>query len=135
MLTVSELFIYPVKSLGGIALDSAVLTDRGFAYDRRWMLVDTNNRFISQREYPSLALLRPELSAGSLHIFHKTNPGQFIDVPLTPPAAETMTAGVWDDRCAPCTPVSSEADGWIVGNAFDGLQAGIYAGRESPGSR
>jgi hypothetical protein len=112
MLTVSELSIYPVKSLGGIALDSAALTDRGFAYDRRWMLVDANNRFISQREYPSLALLRPALSADSLHIFHKTNPGQSINVPLAPPVAETMTATVWDDLCA-VQPVSSDADEWL----------------------
>jgi uncharacterized protein len=112
MLTVSELFIYPVKSLGGIALDSAALTDRGFAYDRRWMLVDTNNRFISQREYPSLALLQAELSPGSLHIFHKNNPGQSIDVPLAPPAPETMMAAVWDDLCA-VQHVSSKADAWL----------------------
>jgi uncharacterized protein YcbX len=35
MLTVSELFIYPIKSLGGIPVSSAKVTDRGFEYDRR----------------------------------------------------------------------------------------------------
>ncbi len=61
MLTVTELYIYPIKSLGGIRAQSVLLTDRGFEHDRRWMLVDGNNRFISQREYPKMALLRVEI--------------------------------------------------------------------------
>jgi uncharacterized protein YcbX len=52
MLQVSELFIYPIKSLGGISLSSATITDRGFQYDRRWMLVDSDNQFMTQREFP-----------------------------------------------------------------------------------
>ena len=52
MLTVSELFIYPIKSLGGISVSSAKISDRGIDFDRRWMLVDENNRFLTQREVP-----------------------------------------------------------------------------------
>jgi uncharacterized protein len=61
MLQLSEIYVYPVKSLGGVRLESAKITDRGLQYDRRWMLVDENNRFISQREYPQLALFKIEL--------------------------------------------------------------------------
>jgi len=56
-MNVSQLYIYPVKSLGGIALNTVTVTDRGFEYDRRWMLVDENNRFVSQREVAEMALL------------------------------------------------------------------------------
>src|SRR6478752_4697281 len=57
MLTISQLFIYPVKSLGGFPVDSAVLTDRGFQYDRRWMLVDENNQITSLSDgYPLLII-------------------------------------------------------------------------------
>ena len=49
--------IYPVKGARGIPLASAALEPRGLAGDRRWMLVDANGRFISQREFPRLALL------------------------------------------------------------------------------
>jgi len=62
MLRVSQLYIYPIKSLGGIALDKAIVTDRGFQYDRRWMLVDYNNLFISQRDVHQMALLKPSLT-------------------------------------------------------------------------
>ena len=50
MLTVSQLFIYPIKSLGGIELSSAEVDKRGLKNDRRWMLVDNNNQFMTQRE-------------------------------------------------------------------------------------
>ena len=49
MLTLTGLYIYPIKSLGGISLPEADITSRGLAYDRRWMLVDDQNNFISQR--------------------------------------------------------------------------------------
>jgi uncharacterized protein YcbX len=60
MLRVSQLFIYPIKSLGGIALSTARLTDRGLQHDRRWMLIDENNRFLSQREHAQMALFKIE---------------------------------------------------------------------------
>ena len=61
MLQLSEIYIYPVKSLSGVRVEKAEVTDRGLQYDRRWMLIDENNRFISQREYPQLALFKVEL--------------------------------------------------------------------------
>jgi uncharacterized protein YcbX len=58
MLRISQLYIYPIKSLGGIALNSARLTDRGLEHDRRWMLIDENNRFLSQRENAQMPLFK-----------------------------------------------------------------------------
>jgi len=56
MATISDLYIYPIKSLGGIPVSEARLTDRGLEHDRRWMLIDENNRFLTQRENPEMAL-------------------------------------------------------------------------------
>ena len=47
---VSGLFRYPVKSLGGEALAEARLERCGIVGDRRWMLVDGRNRFVTRRE-------------------------------------------------------------------------------------
>ena len=58
-ITVSQLWIYPIKSLKGISLDSVQLEKRGFQYDRRWMLVDKDYRFITQRQHPKMALIEP----------------------------------------------------------------------------
>jgi uncharacterized protein YcbX len=75
MLIITDIFIYPVKSLSGIAVTSSDITDRGLKYDRRWMLVDENMRFISQREHPGLSLLQVALKPNRLHVYHKLNKG------------------------------------------------------------
>jgi len=67
----SEINIYPIKSLGGISLQSATVEERGLQYDRRWMLVDESNQFITQRYYPQMALLRVEIQNDLLTIKHK----------------------------------------------------------------
>ncbi|MES2648429.1 MAG: MOSC N-terminal beta barrel domain-containing protein [Bacteroidota bacterium] len=110
MLTISQLYTYPVKSMGGIDLTTARLTDRGFEYDRRWMLVDQNNRFISQRESPRLALLQPGILADGLSITHKINGDQLI-IPFTP-KGENITAVIWDDICE-LQLVDPAADAWL----------------------
>ncbi len=53
----SEIWIYPVKSLGGIRLSSAEVLEKGLRDDRRWMLVDENGKFMTQRTTPKMALL------------------------------------------------------------------------------
>ena len=56
-MTISELFIYPIKSLGGISVTEAVVEDKGFRYDRRFMLVDPDGDFMTQRTNHQMALL------------------------------------------------------------------------------
>ena len=52
---ITRLKIYPVKSLKGIALDQATLTPQGLLNDRRWMVVRSNGKFVTQRDLPRLA--------------------------------------------------------------------------------
>jgi uncharacterized protein YcbX len=111
MLKVSGLFIYPVKSLAGIALKSAEVTDRGLKYDRRWMLVDDTNRFISQREVPLMALLIPQLLPNGLTISYPAGKTQLV-VPLKPISGETVSVTIWDDTCTAWL-VSREANDWF----------------------
>jgi MOSC N-terminal beta barrel domain/Tetracyclin repressor-like, C-terminal domain len=67
---VAALFVYPVKSCAGIALDRAALGPRGILHDREFMLVDAMGRFITQREQPRLALIRPKRTACCLALEH-----------------------------------------------------------------
>jgi len=59
---VHSLYIYPVKSLAGIQVPCFSMNDFGPAEDRRWMLVDSNSRFVTQRGIPGLARVRTQLS-------------------------------------------------------------------------
>jgi uncharacterized protein YcbX len=112
MYTISKLFIYPIKSLGGFEVSAAILTDRGFQYDRRWMLVDANNQFLTQREYPEMSLLQTAIENNGLVIFHKNNPTDRLILPLQPVAATTCKVKVWDDECD-AQLLSDMADEWL----------------------
>ena len=112
MYTISQLFIYPVKSLGGFEVTSAQLTDRGLQYDRRFMLIDSSNHFLTQREHPVMSLLQTAIEGNELVIFHKNKASDKIIIPLQPPSAATIKVKVWDDECA-AQYVSDSADEWL----------------------
>ena len=110
-LQLSEIHIYPIKSLGGIRLSEAQLTPRGLAYDRRWMLVDEQG-FLTQREIPRMALLEVSLQADYLEVRSPTGASP-LTIPLTLPRdASTKPVPIWDDTTT-AQPVSEEADKWF----------------------
>ncbi len=95
-LTITGLFIYPIKSLAGISLHTAQVSDRGLEFDRRWMLIDENQVFLSQRTCPEMALLRPALEEGELVVHGK------MQEPITIQklsAGERLSVQIWDDHC------------------------------------
>jgi len=112
MLRVSQLFIYPIKSLGGIALNSARVTDRGLEHDRRWMLVDDNNRFLSQRELLQMALFKPMLNKDGISIIYTPDQSSFL-IPFQPETATCDMFTVWDDSVTGQY-VSEAANGWFT---------------------
>jgi uncharacterized protein YcbX len=64
--TISRLFVYPVKSCAGIAVQEALLTETGLDLDRAWMVVDAEGVFLTQRALPRMALIRPQLRTSEL---------------------------------------------------------------------
>jgi uncharacterized protein YcbX len=65
-LRISQLFLHPIKSCGGLDVREAALIETGFEYDREWMVVDDKGDFVSQRELPRLTLVRPTLRSDDL---------------------------------------------------------------------
>ena len=59
--TIAQLFVYPVKSCAGVEVPEVLLTETGLEFDRAWMVVDADGVFVSQRELPRMALIRPQL--------------------------------------------------------------------------
>jgi uncharacterized protein len=111
-LTLSALHIYPVKGLKGIELESAACTDRGLEHDRRWMVVDGNGDFLSQREVPKMATIWTDIAGGSLVLSAPDLPS--VDVPLDAKPAQPFKVRVWKSVCD-AIPVSAEADVWLSG--------------------
>ncbi len=67
-LELSQIYIYPIKSLAGIAVQTSKVTDRGLLHDRRWMLVDLEDKFLTIREFPSLTRLQPGITSTGLSV-------------------------------------------------------------------
>ncbi|WP_207802038.1 MOSC domain-containing protein [Flavobacterium aquariorum] len=114
MLKLSEIWVYPVKSLGGIQLQKAKVTDRGLELDRRWLLVDESGRFLSQREYPVLALFCQEIVNDFLRITHRVNL-ESLDIPLHPVFSNDKSkikVTVWEDTID-AFEVSSNTSDWF----------------------
>jgi len=111
-LQLTQLFIYPIKSLRGIALQQAYMSNRGLEHDREWMLIDQEGTFISQRKYPQLALLQTSITATTLTVQHKRNPKQSISFSIVEQLDSPIAVNVWDDYCTGLE-VSSEVSKWF----------------------
>ena len=93
-MNLSEINIYPVKSLKGRSLESAVVEERGFQFDRRWMLVDPSGRFFTQREVPRMATVKIDVGAAGMKASRN---GSSIDVPLEAGTGEVAQVTIWND--------------------------------------
>jgi uncharacterized protein len=92
---VKELYIYPIKSLAGIAVESAQAQEMGFENDRRWMLIDEENQFITQRKHPVLSQFYPNIKKNKIEILFKNSTHEFF---LEENLNEFIVSNVWDDE-------------------------------------
>jgi uncharacterized protein YcbX len=97
-LTLTGLFLYPVKSLGGYAVPEAEITARGLRHDRRWLIVDERNRFMTQRQYAEMALLTVAPAYNGFLISHRQRPDLLpLFIPFEASPDRTLFVTVWDD--------------------------------------
>ncbi|MBF0266587.1 MAG: MOSC domain-containing protein [Gammaproteobacteria bacterium] len=97
---ISQLWIYPIKSMKGISLKSSDIDCKGLKYDRQWMLVDENNQFLSQRRYSQMALFSVKLYESGLLVSYPDMDDLII--PFIDEKAinnNFIKVQVWDDLC------------------------------------
>ncbi len=94
---ISEINIYPIKSLKGISLDSALFEERGLQHDRRWMLTTPEGMFFTQREFPQMATITVGLDSGGLKV-ESGRAGSML-VPFEPDKGERKQVTVWQSVC------------------------------------
>jgi uncharacterized protein YcbX len=108
----SEIWIYPVKSLGGIRMEVCQVEERGLQYDRRWMIVDESGVFLTQRALSKMALLDVSLHPDGIIISNRHESKIQVFVPYAPVSSNPMRVVVWDDTVEALT-VTDEADAWL----------------------
>jgi hypothetical protein len=95
-ITIAGLHVYPVKSCRGVAVTDALLGAAGLEYDREWMVVTPEGRFVTQRDAPRLARVAAGVGAEALTLSAAGAGG--VSVPLDLRGAATAVT-VWRDRC------------------------------------
>ncbi|MGQ0543485.1 MAG: MOSC domain-containing protein [Blastocatellia bacterium] len=95
---VTEINIYPIKSLKGIALSESVVEKRGLRFDRRWMLTDLDGMFFTQREVPKMATITVQVESVALRVESET--AGVLTIPFEPDQGSFQNVTVWQSEVA-----------------------------------
>ena len=134
-LSLQQIIIYPIKSLGGVSVSEAVVEAGGLRYDRRYLLVTPSfddqsgvstrgastdsarqGLFMTQRTVHPMALIDTAMNvpANELTVWHRHTPADVLTLPLVPPVQEeSMLVTIWDSEDVPAQRVSPDADAWF----------------------
>jgi uncharacterized protein len=93
----THITVYPIKSARGIPVEQWELDEFGLTLDRRWMVVDAAAQFISQRDYPRMALVVPSLRDGRLWLDAPGMPT--LELPVHPSSTVFTRVTIWKDTC------------------------------------
>lgn len=105
---VTQVRIYPVKSLGGTAVESARVEPWGLAGDRRWALVDEMGERVTAREAGALLGLRAQVVDEETIRIHAGEESILVDTPLGLPP---VPVGISRQDFAP--PADQDVSEWI----------------------
>lgn len=96
---ISEINIYPIKSLKGISLESSLVEERGLQFDRRWMLTTSDGMFFTQREFPQMATISVwiEEDGGGLGVAADRFGDVFV--PMEPDTGNKQQVTIWQSVC------------------------------------
>ena len=109
MISISELYIYPVKSLAGIKLTSAELSPFGLKHDRRWMIVDQQGLLLTQREIAAMATIKTAIKDDQLILTHN---GKQCKVPKEHSDSRQIKVTVWKDQVN-AKHLATQVDQWL----------------------
>ena len=94
---ITTLTVYPVKSMRGTNLQSAVLDDMGICWDRRWMVIDAGSRFLTGRQQPLLLTMQPQLTDDGLLSLHFPD-GTRLNVAPAVSEKQRIPVTIWKDQ-------------------------------------
>ncbi len=121
----SQMYVYPVKSLAGFQVSEWPVDSNGLRYDRKWMLVDENGQFLSQRRLAKMALIKTRISENRLLL---SAAGQNeLAVPLNSEQGEDVEVLIWNDHCL-AKAVGAFADAWLSRIFSRSLPLGLSSG-------
>ena len=111
-IVLSHIRIYPIKACGGIEVTEARMEERGFQYDRRWMLVNDAGIALDQLDHPRLASVVTHIMDDGLLLQAPGMPPLWAPLHLDQPAS--LSVRISRSVCD-VVPAGREADAWFQG--------------------
>jgi len=96
---ISELNIYPIKSLAGISVEAAMVEERGLRYDRRWMLTTPDGMFFTQREFPRMATMSVWIEEDGSGLGVAADRFGDVFVPMNADSDKRQDVTIWGSVC------------------------------------
>lgn len=110
--TINSIFIYPVKSLGGIELEESLVTPLGLEFDRWWMLVDSNGNFLTQRQIHKLCLFKLKKKNDGFEVSYENHK---LLIPFYVKTEQIIEVKIWNDNVKAAL-MGKEYDKWFTKN-------------------
>lgn len=109
---ITNLTIYPVKSLQGINLQKSVVIEQGLKWDRHWMIVNDDGLFLTQRSWPKMATIKTAITDSHLILTHPDHESE-LRIPLKVIPNQQQQAKVWKSECEVLNE-GKDASDWLV---------------------
>lgn len=110
MITVSTLTYYPIKACRGFDVPASNITRMGLEHDRRMMVVTSDGEFLTQREYPRLALITPTLKNEAVTL----SAPNFESIQFTVQSSGTPApVNIWSSSGVDAIDQGDEAAAWL----------------------
>lgn len=110
---VHSLHIYPVKSLRGCDVASVEIDALGFAGDRRFLVVDEQGGFLTQRTIPAMATVSTALTEKSLTLSAGGHGSVSVSRDSDPHALQRPVS-IWSDKGLLAEDCGDEAADWLA---------------------
>jgi len=107
-ISINQLSIHPVKSTRGIDVDSLKFDRRGPIFDRHWLVIDSKNQFLTQRQHPKMCLIGTQIDGQVLTL---TAPDKF-SIMVVGTTSEERQIQIWKDSVS-ATDCGDEVAQWL----------------------
>jgi uncharacterized protein len=106
---IKEIIVYPIKGMKGVSLPSTIVEQQGLQHDRRWMLINEENIFMSQRQHINMSAFVTYISYDHLIVKYDNDE---LRIPFQPSSNENIDAIVWGNEVQGLE-VSQEISKWF----------------------